>query len=118
MKATITYVGGPGDGNTAMTSWRDPLHNLSFDFPLNRPVTLDSDAEPNIQRRTLIEHIIRKAPTNRFFSVVTDDQVAEEEGEEERAVLMAEAESLGVDVDRRWSDKTLRMKVAAARKAD
>ena len=116
MKATITYVGGPNDGNVAVNTWRDPLHGFSVDFPIRQPVSLDPDGESNIQRRVFIEHVIRKAGTNRYFLVEVSGATPEDDDRgEEKDGLVAEAERLGIDVDRRWGINTLRAKVAAAR---
>jgi hypothetical protein len=63
--AKITYTGGEGRGDAPYT-WGLPSSG-TVEFPLNKAVTLDLDADDG--KRELYEHIIRKTKNHPHFKV-------------------------------------------------
>ena len=61
----ITYTGGEGRGDAPYT-WGLPSSG-TVEFPLNKAVTLDLDADDG--KRELYEHIIRKTKNHPHFKV-------------------------------------------------
>lgn len=78
-KAMITFVGGPGDGDTGVNIWPYGAagHDLAYRFERNVPLLVEND------------HIIKKAESNRFFKV---KRISDEEAEREKAKATAPAE--------------------------
>lgn len=57
--------------------------------------------------------VIAKLSGNAHFEAAADD--ISTDGGDPREALIAEAEGLGIDVDRRWSNATLERKIGEAR---
>jgi len=126
MSATITFIGGEGDGNVASTSWEDSMHKYRVDFRIGQPVLIEPEKERNVQKRAFLDHIIKKAKGNPFFKVEESARAGlralapsfETEAapmDAERDFLVKEAESLGIKVDGRWSLETLKTEISSAK---
>lgn len=64
----ITFIGGADAGNVGSTTW-GTAQTGEIEFPLNRAVVLDPEQTRNAPQRAFIEHVIRKARGNKYFTV-------------------------------------------------
>jgi hypothetical protein len=130
MAAYVTFIGGPDTGDVGSTTFEDTLHGFKVEFPLREPVLIDPENSRGSQNGTFLENIIKKASVNRYFTVEeatakkvlktiapTFEHKASEpvDFDPEKEALVAEAESLGIDVDKRWSVRTLESKISEAK---
>lgn len=92
--AAVTYRPGPQD--PATVEWGGTT------FPANVPVEVSNT------------HILRKAIGNPFFHV--EGEVPNEAPPtDEKDALVAEAEGLGIDVDKRWGVTRLKAEIETAK---
>lgn len=89
--AQVTYR--PGHDDPSTVRW------LGVVFRANVPVDVDDD------------HILRKVGRNRFFEVGGGAPPELDPGEKD--ALAAEAEALGIDVDKRWGVAKLKAAIEA-----
>lgn len=94
--ALVTYR--PGADDPATVEW------LGISFSANVPVEVTN------------EHILACAPGNRFFDVDGEAKAAPDHDEKDD--LVAEAEALGIDVDKRWGVTKLRAAIDAKKAMD
>ena len=66
-KYAVTFLGGPEVGNVATMTWGNDITG-TVEFTINKPVIIDPAAAPQ-DKRAFLEHIVKKARGNRFFSV-------------------------------------------------
>jgi hypothetical protein len=66
MAVKVTFIGGEGE-NVATTVWEIPGQPHRIEFPIRVPVLLDPETAGG--SRDFVEHVIKKARTNRFFKV-------------------------------------------------
>lgn len=64
--AKVTFLGGPDAGNVGENVWGVP-ETGQITFPLNQSVLVDP--EQGGVHKPFMEHVLRKARTNRFFRV-------------------------------------------------
>lgn len=77
----VTFLGGPEVGNVATLTWGNDITG-TVEFTINKPVIIDPAAAPQ-DKRAFLEHIVKKAQGNRFFSV-------QEIGEGDEAAAVAD----------------------------
>ena len=80
-KYAVTFLGGSEVGNVATMTWGNDITG-TVEFTINKPVIIDPAAAPQ-DKRAFLEHIVKKARGNRFFSV-------QEIGEGDEAADIAE----------------------------
>lgn len=91
--ASVTYR--PGYGDPAVVEWS------GVTFQANVPVEVGNP------------HILRKAAGNSFFDL--DDEAHAPPEPDEKDTLVAEAEALGIDVDKRWGVARLTSEIEKAK---
>lgn len=76
-KALVTFIGGPECGNVGETVWGNE-YTGEVTFPIRVPVLIDTDAAKTDAERDFLAHLLKKARTNRFFTVEEADTGAGE----------------------------------------
>lgn len=98
----ITFTGNPLDAG----DFQESVTITGVEFQLGVPVEVQPTAA------------FLKLRGNTHFSVIDDDAADEDSGNDDvveltKADLVAEAAALGIDIDKRWSAKTIGDKIAA-----
>lgn len=72
---TITFVGGPNDGNVGSNEWGGGPNGMSLKFEKNVPMTIDptDDATWNGEQVKFLRHVIMKARSNPHFELSEGD---------------------------------------------